>query len=126
MSRLLAIIVLAACSHQEPKPATPAPVAPASEPARAESQDVPCEQVATAMIKTGQGVLDLEAARHVVMLHCKDDLWSAEARRCVVASAGDPACEAKFSAAQHREFENDMKAHGITVAHPPLVTPPQQ
>jgi hypothetical protein len=122
MSRLLIIAVVAACSHHEPQPTKPGSLTSSPEPStQAVPEDsVTCEAVAAAMIKTGDLGLPAKSAREIIMRHCKDDLWSADARRCVVVTTGDTraACDVKFSDTQHREFEKDMAAHGITVLHP--------
>jgi hypothetical protein len=124
MSRFLAIGLLVACSHNEPKAATPVPPAPALQSStRAEPEDpAPCEAVAAAILKTKSDSIDADKVRGVILSHCRDDQWSVNARKCVVTAdtdTGPGACWSKFTDAQNAAFVKDMKDHGVTVEHPP-------
>ncbi len=120
MSRVIAIALFAACSHNEPKPAEPA--APESTTQAAPGDPAPCEAVTVAILKTGGDTLDVDKVKNVILRQCKDDHWSPELRRCVVTATGTEGaglCTPKFSRAQSEAYNLDMQAHGVTVLQPP-------
>jgi hypothetical protein len=122
MVKALAVILMVACSHNDPKPTQP--VARTSDPAPsdpAQAEAVTCEAVAARALKFDR-TPDGKTAAELMTRHCRDDGWSPEYRRCIVTSnTWDEAvgCESKLSRAQLDELSKDAEAHGFTVARQP-------
>jgi hypothetical protein len=126
MSRLIVIALIAGCTPEPvAAPATPVAEAPRSSPDTADR--APCETVTARLMKTGVGTIP-ERARAVLLRHCRDDLWSAELRACIVSSTDLSACDAKYTTFQHQAVSQDLATMNITWARPsdtptPVVAP---
>jgi hypothetical protein len=118
--------VVVACSHNEPKPATPPPPAAseskvADTPAAAEADPAPCNEVAQQSIRLSRTSGDTKTVTEMMRRRCSDDRWSLEVRRCLLlANTWDEglACESKFTEAQKKALDADIRAQGSTMAHP--------
>ena len=124
MVRMVVVVLVVACSHNEQKPVAPASAAPevSSEAAQAAADPAPCDEVAAHVIRISRTTGDTKPLVEMMRRRCADDLWSVEARKCyLTASSWDEgvACESKLSAAQVKSLDEDIKAHGSTMAHPP-------
>jgi hypothetical protein len=125
--RVWVVVLVVACAHDKPKPAslenrrqpTPAraPTAPAIERERA-----PCDEVADHVIQISRTSGDTKSLTEMIRRRCTDDAWSLDARTCyLTANSWDEglACEPKLTAAQVKTLEDDIKAMGSTMGHPP-------
>jgi hypothetical protein len=125
MSRLIMfVLAAAACTHDTPKPADPAPVTDPTPVAAPAADPAPCADVASHMVKLGS-VTEPHAFAELITRHCKDEQWSVEARRCfLTANSNDDGigCESKLTKVQLDAFVTDVKAHGAT----PIVQKPTQ
>ena len=123
MMRVVVVVMVVGCTKNEPKPVAPGPATPlTSEAAQPAADPAPCDQAVEHMIKISRTTGDTKPLNEMMRRHCADDLWSLEARKCyLLANSWDEglACESKLSAAQVKSLEDDIKAQGSTMAHPP-------
>jgi len=120
------VATVVACSHNESKPAALAnrrqPPARAPSTPALERERAPCDEVANHVIRISRTTGDTKPLTEMMRQRCTDDLWSLDARKCyLTANSWDEglACEPNLTPAQVKSLEDDIKAHGSTMGHPP-------